>query len=217
MDTENKYLKQTEEENVRKLPFNQLNVLSAGDKIEKKNGLSYASWAYAWQILKTKYPRSYYTIYENERGWNYFTDGKTCWVKTGVTLVDTNTNFELEHIEYLPIMDFRNKSIPCDNVTSMDVNKAIQRSLTKAAARHGVFLYIYQGEDLPEENVDITILNAQIDANIKRITADMNNDQKTVFAKDVILPIIGKVNYKLCKEEDRLAKLNEILTDYDKK
>jgi hypothetical protein len=47
-------------------------------------------------------------------------------------------------------MDMRNKSIPVENVTSFDVNKAIQRSLTKACARHGLGLYIYAGEDLPE-------------------------------------------------------------------
>jgi hypothetical protein len=56
----------------------------------------------------------------------------------------------LEHIEYLPVMDYRNASIMVDKVTSFDVNKAIQRSLTKAVARHGLGLYIYAGEDLPE-------------------------------------------------------------------
>ena len=65
-------------------------------------------------------------------------------MKTGVTIEG------LEHIEYLPVMDYRNVSIPLDKVTSMDVNKAIQRSLTKACARHGLGLYIYAGEDLPE-------------------------------------------------------------------
>jgi hypothetical protein len=70
-------------------------------------------------------------------------------VKTGVTIDG------LEHIEYLPVMDFRNASITVDKVTSFDVNKAIQRSLTKAVARHGLGLYIYAGEDLPEgENID---------------------------------------------------------------
>ena len=66
------------------------------------------------------------------------------WVKTGVTVNN------IEHIEYLPVMDFKNKSIPVENVTSFDVNKTIQRSLTKACARHGLGLYIYAGEDLPE-------------------------------------------------------------------
>ena len=55
-----------------------------------------------------------------------------------------------EYIEMLPVMDYRNKSIPLEQVTSTDVNKAIQRSLTKACARHGLGLYIYAGEDLPD-------------------------------------------------------------------
>ena len=58
-------------------------------------------------------------------------------------------DFRLEHIEYLPVMDFRNASIPAERITSTDANKSIQRSLTKAVARHGLGLYIYAGEDLP--------------------------------------------------------------------
>jgi hypothetical protein len=143
--------------------FEELFNVNVNDKVEKKNGLSYVSWAFAWGELKKHFPKSFYTVYENENGWPYFTDGRTCWVKTGVTVVqsevvrDPDGNLygedfgRLEHIEYLPIMDFRNNSIPADKVTSTDVNKAIQRSLTKAIARHGLGLYIYAGEDLPEE------------------------------------------------------------------
>jgi hypothetical protein len=129
--------------------FEELNSVNVNDKTEKKNNLTYLAWAFAWGEVKKRYPRSFYTIYENAEGWNYFTDGKTCWVKTGVTVV--TDEFELEHIEDLPVMDFKNQSIKADNVTSFDVNKAIQRSLTKAVARHGLGLYIYAGEDLPEE------------------------------------------------------------------
>ena len=71
-----------------------------------------------------------------------------CWVKTGVETLG------LEHIEYLPIMDYKNKSISLENITSFDVNKSIQRSLTKALARHGLGLYLYAGEDLPEIEVE---------------------------------------------------------------
>jgi hypothetical protein len=60
----------------------------------------------------------------------------------------------IEHIEYLPIMDYRNASIPVDKVVSTDVNKTIQRSLTKAVARHGLGLYIYAGEDIPDPHDD---------------------------------------------------------------
>lgn len=110
--------------------------------VERKNNLLYVSWSYAWKGIKEKHPGAYYTIYENPDGWNYFTDGRTCWVKTGVTIDG------LEHIEYLPVMDYRNKSIPLERVTSFDVNTAIQRSLTKAAARHGYGLKVYAGEDV---------------------------------------------------------------------
>lgn len=124
--------------------FKELNDINVSGKTEEKNGLTYLSWAWAWGELKKLHPTATYTIYEDAQGRFYHTDGKTAWVKTGVT-VDG-----LEHIEYLPVMDFKNKSIPVDNVTSVDVNKTIQRSLTKAVARHGLGLYIYAGEDLPE-------------------------------------------------------------------
>lgn len=132
------------EEN-NKSVFEVLNAIDCNEHVEKKNDISYLSWAWAWQIVKKNYPDAFYTIYENASGLFYHTDGKTCWVKTGVTING------LEHIEYLPVMDFKNKSIPLNAVTSFDVNKAIQRSLTKAVARHGLGLYIYAGEDLPEE------------------------------------------------------------------
>lgn len=124
--------------------FETLNAVNVNDHVEKKNGLTYLSWAWAWGEVKKRFPGATYTIYENGNGWLYHTDGKTCWVKTGVTIEGQ------ELIEYLPVMDFKNKSIPADAVTSFDVNKAIQRSLTKAIARHGLGLYIYAGEDLPE-------------------------------------------------------------------
>lgn len=129
---------------MEKSVFEVLNAIDCSEHIEKKNGLTYLSWAWAWQILKKHYPASTYTIYESADGLNYHTDGRTCWVKTGVTVEG------IEHIEYLPVMDFRNASILVDKVTSFDVNKTIQRSLTKAVARHGLGLYIYAGEDLPD-------------------------------------------------------------------
>lgn len=138
--------------------FATLNAINVNDHVEKKsNGkveLTYLSWAWAWAEVKKAYPDATYTIYENSEGWNYHTDGRTCWVKTGVTIEG------LEHIEYLPVMNNRNASIIASEVTSFDVNKAIQRSLTKAAARHGLGLYIYAGEDLPEGVVDTMLEKA---------------------------------------------------------
>ena len=128
--------------------FQKLYDVDVKDKVKKKNGLNYVSWAAAWAEVKKIYPDATYRIYERETPEgliiNYFTDGKTCWVKTGVTING------VEHIEELPVMNYKNESITLEKILSSDVNKSIQRSLTKACARHGLGLYIYEGEDLPE-------------------------------------------------------------------
>ena len=143
---------------------------NVNDHVEKKNGLSYLSWPYAWGEVKKLYPEANYKVYETENGCIFFTDGRTCWVKTGVIIEG------LEHIEYLPIMDYRNKSIPLENVMSFDINKAIQRSLTKALARHGLGLYLYSGEDLPE--IEIEKISAK-DANIlKNVVKNFDEPDK---------------------------------------
>ena len=160
--------------------FEELSKINCSDKVEKKNGLTYLSWAYAWGELKKKFPLSYYTIYKNNLGWNYFTDGNTCWVETGVTVVlDDGT--KIEHIENLPIMDYRNKSIPQEAVTSFDVNKSIQRSLTKAVARHGLGLYIYAGEDLPNEK-DGTAEEKVLDASARKEVSKTQESNKVELA-----------------------------------
>ena len=132
------------EQEKKKSVFETLNAINVNEHKEKKNGLTYLSWAWAWAKVKEKYPDSFFTIYENLDGLIYFHDGRTAWVKTGVTIEGQ------ELIEYLPVMDNNNHSLPLERITSFDVNKAIQRSLTKACARHGLGLYIYAGEDLPE-------------------------------------------------------------------
>ena len=138
--------------NETKSVFETLSAINCNEHTEKKNGLTYLAWAWAWQMVKQNFPKSFYTIYENKDGLNYHHDGRTAWVKTGVTVVwdENGEEKRLELIEDLPVMDFRNASIKLEQITSFDVNKAIQRSLTKACARHGLGLYIYAGEDLPE-------------------------------------------------------------------
>lgn len=150
--------------------FEKLFQINVNEHVEKKNGLSYLSWPYAWAEVKKLYPEANYKVYETEDGCIYFNDGRTAWVKTGVTVEG------LEHIEYLPIMDYRNKSIPVENITSFDVNKTIQRSLTKALARHGLGLYLYAGEDLPEVEVEkISARDAQV---VKAIVDKFENADK---------------------------------------
>ena len=125
--------------------FAKLNAINVRDKVERKGNQDYLSWAYAWSILKHEYPDAQRTVYESPfTGMNYFTDGNTAYVKVGITIG------ELEHIDYLPIMDFRNKAISVGDVTSFDVNKTIQRSTVKAIAMHGLGIQLWTGEDIPE-------------------------------------------------------------------
>ena len=82
--------------------FETLSTINVNDKVEKKNGLTYLSWAWAWAEVKRHYPNSTYTIYENAEGLNFHHDGKTAWVKTGVTIED------IEHIEYGDVTSISN-------------------------------------------------------------------------------------------------------------
>lgn len=170
----------------KKSVFETLFEINVNKQVEKKNGLNYLSWAYAWSKVKKLYPNANYKVYEMENGCIYHTDGKTCWVKTGVIIEG------LEHIEYLPVMDYKNKSILLENITSFDVNKAIQRSLTKALARHGLGLYIYAGEDLPEAEIEkITPREAKI---LKKIIDDMDEPERLYQG------ILSKYNIKSFRE-----------------
>jgi hypothetical protein len=172
-----------------------LSKIDVSEKTEAKNGLTYLSWAWAWHMAKINFPNANYVIYENKDGWNYHTDGKTAWVKTGVIIEG------LEHIEYLPVMDFRNKSIPLEQVTSFDVNKAIQRSLTKAVARLGLGLSVFAGEDLPLDS------NTQ-ETQPKQPSVSGTKDFKP---KEVASVIVGDPNQKA--RPNTVEQLREIFAE----
>lgn len=135
--------------------FEELNAIDLSQKIKTKNGLTFVSWSSAWATIKTKHPEATFDVHEqiideygNTRYW--FDDGKTGWVKVTVTMDDKDGK-SMSVTERLAIMDFKNKSIPADQITSADANKAMKRCLVKACALHGLGLYIYEGEDLPDE------------------------------------------------------------------
>ena len=151
--------------------FEVLSAISVKDKIEKKGKLSYLSWSYAWSEVKKIHPEVKRLVNKNNEGWLYHTDGRTCWVDVSVTVND------IEEVEYLPVMDCRNHSIPLNKVTANDVNTAIQRATTKAIARHGLGLCVYSGEDITEEEV-----NKQRLANIA--SQDMQKTMKEVNEKE---------------------------------
>lgn len=117
--------------------FTKLAAINVKDKIERKNGLSYLSWAWAVdQLLR------------NDSGatWSYGDPVK--WGET-IMVFCTVTVFGKQMTAQLPVMDHRNKAIA--NPDAFAVNTAMQRCLVKAIALHGLGLYIYAGEDLPME------------------------------------------------------------------
>lgn len=125
--------------------------LDVSKHIEKKNGLSYLSWAWAWtQALKADSKATYKVELFEEFGENgrmrtvpYMTINGTAMVMVTVTLFDKPMTCQL------PVMDYRNKAI--QDPDAFAVNTAIMRCLAKALALHGLGLFIYAGEDLPQE------------------------------------------------------------------
>lgn len=123
--------------------FDKVYEINVNEKTEKKNGLTYLSWAWAWAEFVKVYPKATYEILKNN-GMPYFKDECGAFVYTKVD------NGELTHEMWLPVMDNRNQAIK--NPDAMAINKALMRCLTKNLAMFGLGLYIYAGEDLPEIN-----------------------------------------------------------------
>jgi hypothetical protein len=165
--------------------FKKLAELDIKSKIEKKGNQDYISWATAWGLVKTHYPKAVRTVYEDTlTGLNYFNDGKTGYVKVGITIEG------LEHIDYLPIMNFKNQSIPIESITSMDVNKTIQRSTAKAIAMHGLGLQLWSGEEMieavkapeqkPKEKVELKTNDSNWDKVKAYVEANKSLDLATI-------------------------------------
>ncbi len=123
------------------MKFNELRKINVTEKVEKKNGLSYLSWAWAVDTLLQHDPTA---------TWEY--KPHQMWGDTVMVFCEVKA-FGVSRTAQLPVMDHRNKAI--SNPDSFQVNTAMQRCLAKAIALHGLGLYIYAGEDLPsEEKVD---------------------------------------------------------------
>ena len=125
---------------------------NVNDHVEKKNGLSYLSWAWAWaEALKADANATYRVE---------MFDGKCFMDINGTAMVFvTVTMFGKPMTCQLPVMDYRNKAIPKPDAFA--VNTAIMRCMTKALALHGLGMYLYSGEDLPEEGKTVVITPTQ--------------------------------------------------------
>lgn len=142
------------------IDFNELYKLNVNENVEKKNGLSYLSWAWAWAEFMKRYPQAEYEIVKFN-GLPYAYDPNTGYMVYTKVTVDGQTR-EM----WLPVMDGANKAMKAEPytitnkwgketkveaATMFDINKTIMRCLVKNLAMFGLGLYIYAGEDLPEE------------------------------------------------------------------
>ena len=123
--------------------INDLLVLNVNEHTEKKNGLTYLSWAWAWAEALKADPAATFKV-------EMF--GDKCYMEINGTAMVwvTVTLFGKPMTCQLPVMDYKNKAVP--NPDAFAVNTAIMRCMTKALSLHGLGLYIYAGEDIPEED-----------------------------------------------------------------
>jgi hypothetical protein len=120
---------------------------NVNEHTEKKSNLTYLSWAWAWAEALKADPAATFKVEIFKR--DQYTDEPFMTLPGGTALVwVTVTIFGKPMTCQLPVMDHRNKAIP--NPDAFAVNTAIMRCMTKALSLHGLGLYIYAGEDLPE-------------------------------------------------------------------
>lgn len=143
-----------------KQAFEELYSLDVSGQVEKKQGLSYLSWAYAWREFKRVFPDAMYEVKKDENGRCYFGDDDI-----GYMVYTTVTADGLTYEMWLPVMDGANKAMKrnpyeyttrngtksVEAVSMFEINKAVMRCLVKNLAMFGLGLYIYAGEDLPED------------------------------------------------------------------
>jgi hypothetical protein len=120
-----------------------LSAINVNDHTEKKNGLTYLSWAWAWGVLKSHYPEATFTKHIQP-------DGSPCIRDdAGYSFVQVTVDVDgISATELFPVLDYRNKAI--QNPDAFSINTAFQRGLAKAISYHGLGHYIYAGEDLPQ-------------------------------------------------------------------
>ena len=169
----------------KKSTFDVLSAINVNDKVEKKNGLTYLSWAWAWAEVKKIYPdASYEVVGDKNTSKPYFYDEDLGYmVVTSVTIEGKTLDM------WLPVMDGANKAMMAkpytykgnswvngkkvevektvEAATMFDINKTLMRCLTKNLAMFGLGLYIYAGEDLPEDHTPATPIQAPTKAEVK--------------------------------------------------
>ena len=193
--------------------FTKLSEVKCTTEKRKSGGteLTYVSWADAWADMKKAYPDAQYKIYEDVNGFPFWASKYGIDVKVGVTVNG------LEHIVRLPVMDGNNNAMKDEeyeyevkgydgkptvkkvaSADTFDINKTIQRCFAKACAMHGLGLYVYRGEDLPDGSVEKTVTKTE--------SKPASVSKTSEPAKPAYKPDLAKAEYTgthVCKKCDK--------------
>ena len=179
--------------------FETLRKHNVSEHMEKKGQFNYLSWAYAVEELRKLKPDATWRVIKDENGYPYTSTPAGHFVEVEVTVDDISLS------QIHPVLDHRNQSIEQPN--AFQINTSIQRCLAKAIALHGLGLYIFRGEDLPESEPLNGSQLKEIDSLLRQISDDaftelVNSriDSKKINANNYI-EVVGKLKSKLVQGE----------------
>ena len=176
--------------------YAELRQINVNTHIEKKNGLSYLSWAWAVDQL---------LMLDGEASWEY---GEPKWFGESLMGFCTVTAFGKRRTAQLPVMDFYNRPISLPD--AYQVNTAMQRCLAKAISLHGIGLYIYAGEDLPEVERKEAKEEIRVKAPKAKITPTSGSMDQFTEEEQELLHVISE-NISHLSETDQLEEATHIL------
>ena len=188
--------------------WNTLSAIDCSKHVEKKNGFTYLSWAWAWSILKQHYPTAHYTKHLFQVNGNqlpYMLDAEgNAYVTVTVKIMPENGSELITALEsateIMPVLNHANR--PIKNPNSFEVNASLQRCMVKAIAALGLGCYIYAGEDMPMESPSAMVQAPNIKTDMKqptKIASPLTIEQEIALAPD--LEILKNIyNRKLSQE-----------------
>lgn len=196
--------------------FDELYSLNVNENVEKKNGLTYLSWSWAIAEILKKHPDMTYKIlrfennlpytYDEKTGYMVFTEVTICGITREMWLpvMDGANKAMLDHEYKYEVKNYRTGELIEKKVaaaTMFDINKTIMRCLTKNFAMFGLGLYIYAGEDLPEEEQTRKITEEQIEKIKKLVSEDKINDMLVYYKVSTM-----KIEDMLYKDAEEVIK-----------
>lgn len=203
--------------------WNTLSAIDCSKHVEKKNGFTYLSWAWAWSILKQHYPTAKYTKHlflVNGNQLPYMLDAEgNAYVTVTVKIMPENSADSISALEsateIMPVLNHANR--PIKNPNSFEVNASLQRCMVKAIAALGLGCYIYAGEDMPMESPTAMVESPNIKSDLpapKKIASPLTVEQEIALAPDVeslkklysrLGPAAGQHNSAFTKRKKELA------------